>query len=324
MVINSTPRNVDRLTRKVLTMYYLDSISQSEIAKTLSLSPAKVNRIIRSGREEGLVEINLKFDHADLVQYERKLVEQSGLADAVLCAALSKDPEVNLRVVAEAAADLLLEKLRDGDVICVSGGKAMAAIISAIRPTRKYDVTVVPATGGVQGKYYTDVNHLAYSLAEKLGGHSLKIHAPLFADTQEDRNVLIEMRSCKEVMDLARNADIALVGIGAVAKGSESYFDLRNLSDEERHVIHENHCVGEILAHLININGHSCFDSLNQKLVGLTIEELQKIPVRIGVATNIEKVDPIAAALAGKMVNTLVSDDVTAKSVLEKLKETAL
>ena len=67
-------------------------------------------------------------------------------------------------------ANMLLETLRDGDVIAITGGKAVSAVVENLLPERAFDVTVVPLTGGVQGKYHTDVNHLASRLAERLGG----------------------------------------------------------------------------------------------------------------------------------------------------------
>ncbi|BDU40973.1 sugar-binding domain-containing protein [Vibrio nigripulchritudo ATCC 27043] len=313
-------READWLVRKVLILHYLENKSQADISKYLSLSAAKVNRIIRSAREDGLVEINLNIEHADVAEYERQLVEKTNLLDATLSASVSTDPSVNFKFVAETAAELLLNRLRDGDVICVSGGKAISTLVEVIKPTRSYKVTVVPATGGVQGKYFTDVNHLAYSLAEKLGGKSYQLHAPLFADTREDRDVLMGMQTCKEVLDLARNADIALVGVGALATGSESYFDLRrNMSEEECAQIRANLCEGEMLAHLINVKGASCMDRLNEKLVGLTLEELRNVPMRIGIAASESKVVPILAALNGNFINTLISDENTAKQVLEHM-----
>src|SRR5690606_5277418 len=79
---------------------------------------------------------------------------------------------------------------------------------------------------GVQGKYYTDVNHLATRLAEKLGGKTMLMHAPLFAESREQRDMLMEMASIKAVFDLARKAAIALVGIGSIQTPGSSYYDL--------------------------------------------------------------------------------------------------
>ena len=92
-------------------------------------------------------------------------------------------------------------------------------------------MTVVPLTGGVQGKYYTDVNHLATRLAERLGGRTLLMHAPLFAESREQRDMLMEMASVREVFDLARKAAVALVGIGSIVTPGSSYYDLHPLTN---------------------------------------------------------------------------------------------
>ncbi|QUJ69991.1 winged helix-turn-helix transcriptional regulator (plasmid) [Photobacterium sp. GJ3] len=310
-------QEVSRLVSQVLFFHYKENRSQAEISKTLDLSPAKVNRIIRQAREEGLVEIILNIPHVGVLGLEKQLIASTGLSKAVLCPSYGADQAVAFTQIAEMTANYLLETLRKKDVICISGGKALARIVAVMKPVKNMAVTVVPATGGVQGRHFTDVNYLASALAEKLGGKSLQLHAPLFADTQSDRDMLVNMRASREVLELARHADIALAGIGAVAKGDESYFDLRHWVNGEKSRVAESQCKGEVFAHLFDASGEACIPALNDKLVGLTLEELRQIPVSIGVAAGAEKVAPIQAALRGGFLNTLITDELTAQAVLD-------
>src|SRR5690606_3575303 len=142
--------------------------------------------------------------------------------------------DTTLRQVGRAAANQMLESLRDGDVIAITGGKAVSAVMENLAPERSFDVTVVPLTGGVQGKYYTDVNHLASRLAERLGGKSMLVHAPLFAESREQRDMLMQMGSVKEVFDLARKASVALTGIGSILTPGSSYYDLHPMPNPDR------------------------------------------------------------------------------------------
>ena len=113
-----------------------------------------------------------------LVDVESRLIEATGLGKAVVTPTVPGNPDTNLQLVGRAAANGLLETIaRDGDVIAITGGKAMSAVVANLTPDRTFDVTVVPLTGGVQGKYYTDVNHLATQLADRLGGSSMLLHA---------------------------------------------------------------------------------------------------------------------------------------------------
>ncbi|WP_244943731.1 sugar-binding transcriptional regulator [Vibrio algivorus] len=310
---------VSRLVSKVLFSHYKENRSQSDISKSLDLSPAKVNRIIRQAREDGLVEIILNIPHMGVMELEKQLVATTGLSKAVLCPSyITPTPSTeSFTQIAEIAAEFLQDTLRKNDVICISGGKALANIVEVIKPTKGMNITVIPATGGVQGRHFTDVNYLASSLAEKLGGRSMQIHAPLFADTQEDQDMLLNMRSTKEVLDMARQADIALAGIGAVSKGDESYFDLRHWAEGEKSLVAKSQCKGEVFAHIYDQDGKGCIEALNNKLVGLTLEELSIIPVSIGVAAGTDKIAPIASALRGGFLNTLITDEATAQGVLD-------
>ncbi|MGF1721016.1 sugar-binding transcriptional regulator [Vibrio kyushuensis] len=309
-----------RQTAKVLTLRYMENLNQSDIAKQLGLSTAKVNRVIKQAHDDGLVEITLNLPQERTHTLEQRMLDAFGLKTAVIQPSLSKDESVVTRQVAKAAGELLIETVKPDSVICISGGKTMAQIVEEIKPMSFPNVRVVPATGGIQGHHFTDVNYLASRLAEKLGGSSTQLHAPLFVDTDEQRSILMEMRSIKEVLDLARSADIALVGVGSVASESDSYYDLRSLSGHQAETVISAQCKGEVLAHLYDEDGNKCAEHINQKLIGLNLQELNSIEHSIGVAATHSKVDALVAALKGRLMNGIVSDEDTVARVLELIK----
>lgn len=309
-----------RQTAKILTLRYMENCSQSDIAKLMGLSTAKVNRVIKQAHDDGLVEITLKLPQERSYSLEQSLQHIFALKTAVIQPSLSQDEVIVTQQVAQAAGELLIETIKPNSVVCISGGKTMSMIVEQLKPMNFPNVCVVPATGGVQGRHFTDVNYLASKLAEKLGGKSAQLHAPLFVDTDEQREMLMEMRSVREVLDMARNADIALVGIGSVASKTDSYYDLRTLSGKqfEEHISHK--CQGEVLAHLYDLDGKACAEQVNSKLIGLNLEELGNIEHSFGVAATKSKVKAIHAALKGGLINGLVSDEETIASVLELAK----
>ena len=131
----------------------------------------------------------------------------------------SANPHTILQQVGAAAASLLLERLQDGDTVCITGGKGVSAVVEMLNPERSFSVEVVPATGCVQGKHYTDVNHVATQMADKLGGQAFLIHAPLFADSVAEKKMLMRMKSVTDVFDRARKARVAVLGIGSILSG---------------------------------------------------------------------------------------------------------
>jgi DNA-binding transcriptional regulator LsrR (DeoR family) len=163
-----------RQIHTVLVLHFVDGMKQNDIAAALNLSPSKVNRLIAQGRKLGMLRIAVESPFQRLVDIEKQLAEVAQLATAIVTPTVAGSPDSTLQQVGRAAANHLLETLRDGDVIAITGGKAISALVENLEPERTFDITVVPLTGGVQGKHYTDVNHLATRLAERLGGTSMR------------------------------------------------------------------------------------------------------------------------------------------------------
>jgi DNA-binding transcriptional regulator LsrR (DeoR family) len=189
-------------------------------------------------------------------------------------------------------------------------------------PARRYDVTVVPATGGVQGKFRTDVNHVAADMAERLGGRALQLHAPVFCASEAEQKALLSVSTIASVLDAARNADIALFGVGSVAEEDSTY---RTLTDNVDHAgIAAVGATGELLAHLVDATGRLCDLPANRCLLALPFTDLRRIPHRIAVASGARKAPPLAAVLRTDLVGTLVTDDQTAREVVAILGEPAV
>ncbi|MCG9724923.1 sugar-binding transcriptional regulator [Vibrio brasiliensis] len=317
---NNEREDILRQTAKILTLRYMENRSQSEIAKQLGLSSAKVNRVIKQAHDDGLVEITLNLPQERTYSLEQRLLDMFSLKTAHIQPSHSQDETIVTRQVAQCAGELLIETIKPNSVICISGGKTMSMIVEQLKPMNFPNVRVVPATGGVQGHHFTDVNYLASRLAEKLGGTSTQLHAPLFVDTDQQREMLMEMRSVKEVLDIARNADIALVGIGSVASETDSYYDLRTLSGQQFETQIGIECRGEVLAHLYDEQGRECAQQINSKLIGLNLKELGNIEHSFGIAATQSKVAAMLAALRGGLINGLVSDEDTIASVIEQAK----
>lgn len=303
----------------VLMLHFMDGMKQSDIALAMNLSPSKVNRLIAQGRKLGMVKIAIESPFQRLVDIEKRLTAIDGLGSAIVTPTVAGSAETTLQQVGRAAANQLLESLRDGDVVAITGGKAVSAVVENMQPERSFDVTVVPLTGGVQGKFYTDVNHLASRLAERLGGRTMLVHAPLFAESREQRDMLMAMASTREVFDLARKAAIALVGIGSIAAPGSSYYDLHPLPSPVREEIIRIGVRGEFLAHLIREDGTVADHPLNSRLVALSPAELAQCPRTIGVAAGPEKVLPIRAVLNGRFLDTLIVDEETAGKVIQSM-----
>jgi DNA-binding transcriptional regulator LsrR (DeoR family) len=307
-----------RLINTILTLYYVDGVTQTEIAQRQGLSTAKVNRLLQQARELGYVNISIRTPYQHLFELEARLKAVFGLQQAVVIPAIAGSSTSPLNPLGAVAAEFLLEHLRDGDVLGIGGGTAVNAVVQAIEPARAYEVEVVPVLGAVQGQINTDVNYLATRLAERLGAKAYQLHAPAFVDTKEHCETLKSMGPVKEILDIARRANIALVGVGTVDAETSRFVQFTALSAEDMNKI-AGDCggVGEIGAYVYDIEGRACANDYADRVIGLTLADLRNIPFRIGMAATEAKALPIYGALRGGYLHALITDETAACGVLE-------
>lgn len=299
-------------------MYYDNGATQSDIARQLGISTPKVNRLLQLARRQGMVRISLHTPFQQLFELEKQLAETFLIPEVVVLPSSTGDAQALLSALGAAGARYLLEHLQDGDVIAIGGGTTVHALVEAVNPRRAYRVDVVPVVGGVQGRVTTDVNFLASQLAERLGGRAFQLHSPAFAESPQQRQALLNMKPIKDILNIARRANIALLGIGTVDPETSRFVQFTALSAEEmRQIADLYHGIGELLAIIYDQTGKPCAQSYADRVVGLTIEELRAIPLRIGVAGSLSKAQAIHGALCGGYLHTLITDETAAQGVLE-------
>jgi DNA-binding transcriptional regulator LsrR (DeoR family) len=316
--INASDYNSARLTNRVLSLYYVQKLTQAEVARRLGLSTAKVNRLLQQAREQGMVEIVIHTPFQHLFDLEARLEAIFDLSDAVVIPQIAEGATAMAHTLGRAGASYLLERLRDGDVIGIGGGTAVHAVVQAMKPPRPYDIEVVPVLGAVQGQVTTDVNYLAAQLAERLGGKAYQLHAPAFVDTCEQRDMLLSLGPVKEILDIARRANVALMGLGTVDYETSRYVQFTALSAEDMKRIAKDYGgVGEIGAYVYDIRGRPCAEECANRVIGLTLQELRRIPFIVGVAATAVKATPLYGALRGGYLDALVTDEAAARGILE-------
>jgi DNA-binding transcriptional regulator LsrR (DeoR family) len=306
-----------RLINTVLNLYYLEEMTQTEIAQRLNLSTPKVNRLLQQAREQGYVNITIRTPFQQLFDIEDRLKAVFGLKDVTVIPAVAESGSSSLNALGAVAADFLLGHLRDGDVMGIGGGTAVNAVAKAIVPARSYQVEVVPIIGAVQGPMTTDGNYLATQLAERLGGKAYQLHAPAFVDTKEQCETLRCMGPVKEILDIARRANIALLGVGTVDADVSRFVQFTALSaGDMKHIAEDCGGVGDINAFIYDIEGRPCAQEYADRVLGLSLAEIKNIPYRIGVAATAIKALPIYGALRGGYLHALITDEAAACGVL--------
>lgn len=297
------------LIAEICRMYYLDNLSQNEISSSLRLSKSSVSRLLKEGRDKDIVTFHIKDYEGRLSSLEEKLEQSFKLKEAVVVSDEGMtSEEATKKRVAKAAAVLLQRRIRENDTIAVSWGTTLAEVAKALNPLAPLNIDIVPLLGGI-GITGRDIhsNEIARRVSEAFKGKYYVLNAPVFVSNLQIKEAFEKEKSIKTVIDKAKLADIAVVGIGSpkqsstmIKKGYFSVKEFTKLADEG--------VIGDICTNFFDIQGNIIKFSLYNKMIGLGLKELMHIPIVIGVACGEDKKEAILGALRGGYVNMIVTN----------------
>jgi DNA-binding transcriptional regulator LsrR (DeoR family) len=307
----------DDLLARIATLYYYQDLSQQEIAQQIGISRSNVSRLLKEAREQGVVEIFIHYPIARVVELERQIVERFGLRAAGVVETELNDPTATLQRAAQLAGTILDDALADTQTLGISWGTTVHAVIDSFAPRRRHDVEVVQLMGGIPSAEPTiDGPALAQRLARTLTGRYRYLHAPLVVDRPEVVEALLSQRNIAEALEVAANAEVALVGIGAVDSALSSLLRAGYLSPEEFQSMRERGAVGDLCARHFDQRGLPVAPDLDARLMAIRLDQLARIPTVIGAACSTRKAAAIRGALRGGFLDILVTDADTAEAVL--------
>lgn len=308
---------------QIATWYYEENLSQEEIAQRINRSRSMVSRLLQEARERGLVEIRVHYPLKTDTDLERSLRQAFDLAQAWVLADPPGDYETLLRRLGELGARCLQQQLRDGIHIGIGWGTALYQVVRGIHTSPLRDAVVIQIIGSVgYGDPVVDGPELARWLAQKLGATSRFLHAPLIVENEELAGALLQERTIAETLALAREVEVALVGVGTVESSLSSLRRAGYLTEDELRALKEAGAVGDVVARQLDARGRLLDHSLNRRVIGIDLESLRAIPMVVGVAGGVVKAPAILAALRGGYIDALVTDATTASNVLALHTET--
>jgi DNA-binding transcriptional regulator LsrR (DeoR family) len=308
------PRDPELLA-KAARLYFLDDHSQDDVAAILGTTRSNVSRMVRQARDLGIVEIRIVAPAQRDHQLERALCDRYGLADARVLE-LSPETEV-LSEVGRLAARWLDATLRDGQVVALSWGHSLQAMVRAVDLTRR-DVEVVQLVGGLSAlDSAVTGQELVRELSERIGARHRYLHAPALFGSAEALTLLLREHAIAGALDAAKRADMAVVGIGAAGIGSSgALLDALELSPAERAEFDAAGAVGDVCGRFYDLSGQEVRSVVNQRVLAVTLDDLRSIPTVAGIATGPEKGLGILGALRGRIIDVLICDQQAARSVL--------
>jgi DNA-binding transcriptional regulator LsrR (DeoR family) len=301
----------------IANMYYFQEMTQNAIGQALGLSRIKVYRLLKEARDSGVVEITIHRSRPRNDQLEQELKERFGLKDALVLATGGLGENGIWRGVGEIAARYLERLLKDNSTIAICLGRSTYEVVQAVRSNLRANVRIAQALGSIPFAIQElDSSTLARQLAQKLGGEVLYLPSPMIADSPEAAGVLRRQRDIERTLAAAAEADLALVGIGNLDPTQSRLVHAANLTPEQLAALIAQGAVGDIAGQIFTADGSLSGNGLTERIIGLTLDELKRIPTVIAVAFGQAKTAAILGALRTGAVDVLCTDDSTASEVL--------
>ena len=297
----------DKLLTKVAWYYYIEGYTQQEIGEYLSIPRLRVNRLLDKARKAGIIQFSVREGDSKRMIVERELITQFGLKDAFVVPSPINEQDIN-ESVAQAAAMYIHERLDKSGYINMGYGDTSSRILNHLANICEFPVNVVSLTGGVN--YY-----LPNTRSSIFNAKLYLTPAPLLMASEDIVKAMEQEPSVRQIRHMATLAQMSIVGIGGVdsnatllTNGTLNHSDVLLLSMQG--------AVGDMLCHFIDKDGNVIQSSLERRLMSTSLEQLKEMYNSIGVAGGNTKAEAILAALKGKYLDVLITDETTASNVL--------
>lgn len=300
---------------RIAWLYYVEGLTQSEVADRVGLSRVRVNRELALCRERGIVQIRINAKLAPCVALERRLVERFGLKDAVVVPT-PEDAAQLPAVLGMAAGQYVSDRLAPRMSIGVAWGRTLLGSLKAIDRRPIEGLSIVSLIGGLTRASAINTYETASRFADLFGAECYYLAAPTFTSCAESRAIFIEQAAIGDVLERARQIDMALVSVGSLAPDS-TIRRLRLLGEDEIASLVEAGTVGDCLAHFIDAEGRLLDHPVNQRVIGLAPQDLGNVPTSILASGGPAKARVMKAVIRAGYLNVVITDEASAKRLLE-------
>ena len=308
-----------RLMTRVARLYYEVGHKQPEIATRLRLSQPKVSRLLKTAQDEGIVRISVRAPSGTNPELEEALEARFGLTEVEIVDISRDEDEAAVRELGSAAAFHMETTVRSGDIIGVSSWSAtLLGMVDAMHPVSGVkDVRVVQILGGggdpaAEGH----ATHLVRRLTDLLHGEGTFLPAPSSVGSAPARDVLLEDPFVARAVALFDELDVAYVGIGGQETSGLLASSGNVFSPEELRTVREAGAIGDIGLRYLCVDGRPVDTPLDDRVIGIELEQLKQAPRSVAVAGGPGKTEAIHAALVGGWINCLITDTYTAERLL--------
>lgn len=312
------PADIDpdiSLAVRAAWLHYVGGLTQAAVAKRLGVPSVKAHRLIARAVDAGLVKVTVDGPMVECVELEDALCRRYGLEQAQVAPDLGEDG-LPWRALGVAGAAFLRREIEQGGhgVIGLGHGRTLAAAVAAMPRFGAGEVRFVSLLGGLTRNYAANPHDVMHNLAAKTGAQSFVLPVPFFANSAEDRAILLAQPGVQEIFDMSRAAPLKVVGIGTADETAQLVAS-GMIEPAEIAEIKAAGGVGEMLGNFFNARGRVLETTLTARLLAVDLDGPSKTRI-VAIAGAVAKAPAIRAVLESRRLTGLITDEPTARALL--------
>lgn len=306
----------ERQLVKVAMLYYLEGLDQAAIASRLGLSRQSVSRHLKSARDQGIIQFSINSPvERSFAEIELELEMAYGLKAAVVAPVEVESDERVKDALGRYAARFLEQSVRAG-VLGVSWSSTVLSCALHLRACPVEGLTICQLNGSTDvADFSTRAEFIISKMAAAFGTKSISLAAPMLVDSAAILDSIVADSRIRNSLEVAKAATMGIFGIGSINHES-SLYQTGYVSEEMLTDLVRRGAVGDIAGHFFDAQGEICDESLEARTLAVPQSTFRSMGLSIALAGGGQKLEAIKAALAGRWCNVLVTDELTARSLL--------
>jgi len=296
-------------------LYYIAGRTQDDIAQILNISRPAAQRLVSLCRSEGLISFQMNHPISNCMDLAERLRDRFELQH---CDVAPSDGSGDTASVGVAVlGGLLIERWlrsRKSLVMALGTGRAMRASIERVPRMSCPLHRLVSLVGTISPDGSASPYDTLVKLAEITRAQHFPMPLPLFVSTPDERAQLLEIDSVRRIRAIAGEADVWLMGISQIGDDAVLHRD-GFMSRSELLELVRLGGVGEVTGWVFDADGRVLDRGTNLRVTSVPPQPDSPRP-RICIGHGGAKVAALRAALRGRIVNGLITDEDTARALL--------
>lgn len=315
MAEKNWPLRSSDLKVKTVWLYYVEGMTQEQIAEKLGVSRVKIMRTLAAATTEGIVVTRINAATAQQIELERQLEEKWSLASAIVVPTPENGENLE-KALGNAVASYLDQEMQDGMTLAIGGGATLYASVQFLEHRKLKNASVVALVGSLPHSRWINPSVVAARVAEVYEVDSYQITAPVILDEHGLRDLLWRQTELRSLEQRAAKADIALLTVGEVSEDA-TIFRHGIVPSDLIKPLRACGAVANILCYFVDENGRLVNHEINQRVMSIDLDTVAAIERIVLAAGGSSKVDAVKAALKIVPASVLITDSQTAAALLE-------